>query len=287
MLKENMKAYTERFIDMSFELLHSLGWKILVAIAILIIGKYVIKVLRRTIVKVLEKREVDAAVTCFVSSIVNALLWVMVLIAALSQIGVQTTSFIAILGAAGLAVGLALQGSLSNFAAGFLIILFRPFKVGDAVETAGVFGVIRSINLTSTEIISFDNKKFVIPNSQVMNGVIMNVSAEDLRRVDIVLKISLRSDVTLAKSVALKVIDNHPLVLKNDDPRLVAINRANMVAMSGISRDCLDITIRAWGENTNYWTLFFDLHEQLKIEYDNHKIEFPLPQMAVEVNNKP
>ena len=273
-----MKELIDGLLTAEYNAFTTFGLKILLAILIIIISKFVIKYINKMIKKIFEKRHVDAAVGSFVASLSNAVLWVIVLIIALSHLGVQTTSFIAVLGAAGLAVGLALQGSLSNFAAGFLIILFRPFKVGDLVEISSILGIVKSISLFNTEMASLDNKKIIIPNSQVMNNVITNITAEDFRRVDFLFRTALNSDLQQVKHLISDVILKHELIIKDDPTKPIFIR------MTCINRDSLDFTARAWVLTQDYWQVYFDITEQIKIEFDNNNIIIPLPQM--EVRNK-
>jgi len=251
------------------------GMNLLVALAILLIGIFAIKIILKTIATLFAKRKLDSAVGTFIQSVLNVLLWILLIIIALSKLGVQTTSFVAILGAAGLAVGLALQGSLSNIAAGFLLIMFRPFSVGDAVEVCGILGTVRSIKLFQTEIISFDNRKHIIPNNQIMNNVLTNITSEPFRRIELLFSVSLDTNIILVKKVITDIISAHPLSIKNDDSMPI------IVRMSNISRDSLDFTVRVWSKTTDYWSLYFDLNEQIKISFDKNHIILPLPQMEV------
>jgi small conductance mechanosensitive channel len=190
------------------------GIKLIAAVVILIIGRIVVKSIKKLIVKLMNKRNVDPIVTSFASSLTYSALYIFVILAALAQVGIQTTSFMAIIGAAGLAIGLALQGSLSNFASGFLIILFRPFKLGDYVEAGGVSGSITKISVFTTEINTIDNKKIIVPNSQIMNGTITNYTAEKTRRVDMVFGVSYESDIKQVKEILTGIIEKHKLILK-------------------------------------------------------------------------
>jgi len=258
-----------------YTLLEKFGINILIALITLIIGKFVIQFLMKLTSRLFNSRGVDAAVASFVKSLLYALLWTVLIIMVLSKIGVQTTSFVAILGAAGLAVGLALQGSLSNFAAGFLIIMFRPFNVGDVVEVCGISGTVKSIKMIQSEIISFDNRLFIIPNNQIMNSVITNVTAEEFRRVDFVFTVCPSSNIQKVKDVIGGIINAHNLAIKDDNSKPVIIR------LSNISRDALDFSVRVWCKTPDYWPLYFDLTEQIKVDFDKNGIVFPLPQMEI------
>ena len=248
------------------------GIKIIAALAIFIIGKLIAKGIRKLIVKLLNKRKVDETITSFVSSLTYSALLIFVILAALSQIGVQTTSFMAIIGAAGLAIGLALQGSLSNFAAGFLIIMFRPFKIGDYVDAGGETGSISKISIFTTELNTVDNKKVIIPNSQIMNGTITNYSAEDTRRVDLTFGVGYETDIKLVKEILNRIIVDHKLVLKDPEP---------FVRLANLGDSSIDFKVRVWVKTADYWAVFFDLTENAKEAFDKENINIPYPQMDV------
>jgi small conductance mechanosensitive channel len=262
-----------------YETVATFGIKLILAIAILVFAKFVIKYFVRMITLVLEKREVDKAIVTFLSSLTRAFMWLLFIIVSLSTLGIQTTSFIAVLGAAGLAVGLALQGSLSNFAAGFLIILFRPFRIADVVDVSGIVGIIRSINMFSTELVTPDNRKIVMPNSQIMNGVITNITAEEHRRVDFLFRVSLDTDIEKVKAILHDIVSKHELVIKDESKPI-------FIRMSAINRENLDFTVRCWSLTSDYWTVFFDINEQTKIEFDKNNITIPLPQMVVSMKQE-
>ena len=248
------------------------GIKLIAAVAILIIGRIIAKSIRKIIIKVMDKRKVDKTISTFISSLVFSALYIFVILAALSQVGIQTTSFMAIIGAAGLAIGLALQGSLSNFAAGFLIILFRPFKLGDYVEAGGVSGSISKISIFTTDINTVDNKKIIVPNAQIMNGTITNYTAEKTRRVDLTFGVGYDADISKVKDILNKIIKEHKLVLK--DPE-------SFVRLGNLGDSSIDFTVRVWTKTEDYWAVFFDLTESAKEEFDKENINIPYPQMDV------
>ncbi|MBC8416390.1 MAG: mechanosensitive ion channel [Candidatus Cloacimonetes bacterium] len=253
------------------------GIKLIAAIAILVIGRIIAKSIRKLIVKVMDKRKVDKTISSFISSLAFSSLWVFVILAALSQLGIQTTSLMAVIGAAGLAIGLALQGSLSNFASGFLIILFKPFKVGDYVEAGGVSGTIYKITIFTTEYRTIDNKKIIVPNSQIMNGTITNYTAEKTRRVDLVLGVSYESDLKKVKDILMGIFQKHKLILKDPEP---------FVRLAEMAESSLNFKVRVWTKTEDYWTVYFDLTEQAKLEFDKNGINIPFPQMDVHLINK-
>ena len=262
------------FLEKLFELISGFGLKLLVALAILFFGKIFIKYIKWLVQKVFKKKQVDVAISSFVISLINITLWVLVLIGALSHLGIQTTSFIAVLGAAGLAIGLALQGSLANFAAGFLIILFRPFKIGDLVDVGGSFGTIHCINMFSTELKTPDNRKIIVPNSQIMNNTIINITSEETRRVDFTFNVAPSSDVQQIKEIINARLENHELVLKEPIP---------FIKMSNVTHSSLEFTVRAWCNTIDYWTVFFDITEQVREDFVRNNIGLPVPQSEIKV----
>ncbi|MCF7794208.1 MAG: mechanosensitive ion channel [Candidatus Cloacimonetes bacterium] len=267
----------ENILPKIYEWISAFGLKFLAALAILIIGRIIVNSIKKLIVKVMDKRHVDPTITTFLSSLIKTVLWVFVILAALAQLGIQTTSFLAVIGAAGLAIGLALQGSLSNFASGFLIILFRPFKVGDAVEAGGVMGMINQINMFNTEFRSFDNKKIIVPNSQIMNGTITNYTAENQRRVDLTFGVGYGSDIQKVKDILKSIINQHDLILKEPEP---------FVRLTELADSSLNFKVRVWSKTEDYWTVFFDLTETAKMEFDKNGINIPFPQMDVHIKNQ-
>jgi small conductance mechanosensitive channel len=220
----------------------------------------------------MNAQEVDPTLVSFASNLVNMILLVIVVIAAIGALGVQTTSFIAILGAAGLAVGLALQGSLSNFASGVLIIIFRPYKVGDWIEGAGVAGSVVSVQILTTILKTGDNKQIVVPNSKIMGDIITNYSANDTRRVDMVIGVSYDDDLDKTRSVLEELIAAEERIL--DDP-------APTIAVSELGDSSVNFVVRPWVNTADYWGVMFDLTEAIKKRFDKEGISFPFPQQDV------
>lgn len=251
------------------------GTKIVVALLIFIIGKWVAKKMRSVTEGVMKNREVDDALVNFGSSMVYYALLIFVVIAALGQIGIQTASFVAIVGAAGLAVGLAMQGSLSNFAAGVLIIIFKPFKIGDFVEMAGTAGVIENIMIFTTEMKTGDNKKVIVPNSSVLGGIITNYSANDTRRVDLVMGIGYNDDIDKAKGVLAELINADERVLKDPAP---------LIAVSELADSSVNFVVRPWVKSADYWGVYFDLTEAVKKRFDQEGISIPYPQQDIHLH---
>ena len=272
---KNKEVKMEENLELIQELVVLYGVKILMALVIFIVGKWIVKKLSNVVEKLMQKNEVDPAIRNFAGSIIYYALLVFVCIAALGQLGIQTASFVAIVGAAGLAVGLALQGSLSNFAAGVLLLIFRPFKVGDFVEIAGTSGVIQSIQIFTTELNTPDNKKVIVPNGGVISGNIVNYSANDTRRVDLVFGIGYSDDIDSAR----KVIEG---ILKADK-RVLEIPAAT-VAVVELAGSSVNFVCRPWVNTADYWDVYFDLTEAVKKAFDNSGISIPFPQQDVHMH---
>jgi small conductance mechanosensitive channel len=248
------------------------GINLVTAIIIFYVGRLGVNLITRGIRKVMDAQQVDTTLVSFVSNLVNMILLVIVVIAAVGALGVQTTSFIAILGAAGLAVGLALQGSLSNFASGVLIIIFRPYKVGDWIEGAGISGAVEDVQILTTILKTGDNKQIIVPNSQIMGGIITNYSANDKRRVDMVIGVSYDDDLDKTRSVLEELIAADERILK--DP-------AHTIAVSELGDSSVNFIVRPWVNTPDYWSVMFDLTEAIKKRFDQEGISFPFPQQDV------
>ena len=249
-----------------------LAINVAIAIAIFYVGKLVVGLIVRGMRKVMRRQEVDQTLETFVCNLVRIILMVVVIIAAIGQIGIQTTSFIAIFGAAGLAVGLALQGSLSNFAAGVLIVLFRPYKVGDFVEAAGIAGVVEQVQILTTILKTGDNKQIIVPNGQIMDSIITNYSANDKRRVDMVVGVSYDDDLDKVRSTIEELVAA--------DERILA-EPACTIAVSALADSSVNFVVRPWVNTADYWGVMFDLTEAIKKRFDKEGISFPFPQQDV------
>ena len=249
-----------------------LAINVAIAIAIFYIGKLVVSMIVRGMRKVMQKQEIDKTLETFVSNLVRMVLMVIVVIAAISQLGIETTSFIAIFGAAGLAVGLALQGSLSNFAAGVLIVLFRPYRVGDFIEGAGIAGVVEQVQILTTVLRTGDNKRIIVPNGQIMDSIITNYSANDTRRVDMVVGVSYDDDLDTVRSVLEELVAAEERIL--DDP-------ACTIAVSELADSSVNFVVRPWVQTGDYWGVKFDMTEAIKKRFDKEGISFPFPQQDV------
>lgn len=257
------------------DLLIQYGVNVISAILILFIGNLVVKGVAGSVANVLKKKEMDKAVVDFIHGLVRYTLFIIVLIAALSRIGVQTASVVAVIGAAGLAVGLALQGSLSNFAAGVLIVAFRPFKSGDYVEIGGVAGSVHSIQIFQTVLKSPDNKMVVVPNSAVIGGAITNYSRHETRRVDMVIGVSYKSDLQKTKRVLRETLEKDPRILKDPDMTIGVLTLAD---------SSINFVVRPWCKTSDYWAVYFDSMQAIKEALDANGIEIPFPQMDVHLN---
>ncbi|KQA98400.1 mechanosensitive ion channel protein [Vibrio metoecus] len=257
------------------DLLVQYGVNVISAILILFIGNLVVKAVAGSVANVLKKKEMDKAVVEFIHGLVRYTLFIIVLIAALSRIGVQTASVVAVIGAAGLAVGLALQGSLSNFAAGVLIVAFRPFKSGDYVEIGGVAGSVDAIQIFQTVLKSPDNKMVVVPNSAVIGSAITNYSRHETRRVDMVIGVSYKSDLQKTKRILRETLEKDPRILKDPDIR---------IGVLALADSSINFVVRPWCKTADYWDVYFDSMQAIKEALDANGIEIPFPQMDVHLN---
>lgn len=268
----------EGLLKQAPDLVMTYGLKILFAIIIFFVGKYFSGVAQKLVRKLLNSRKIDPTVVSFVSNLTWAVVFVFTVIATLGQIGVQTASLVAVIGAAGLAVGLALQGSLSNFASGVLMVLFRPCRVGDYIEAAGIAGTVDEITIFSTKLRTPDNKVIVAPNSAIMNGTITNYSASENRRIDLVIGVSYSADIALTKKVLTDILDNNQYVLK--DPSYT-------VGLAELANSSINFVVRPWVKTADYWTARFEILEQIKNALDAANIEIPFPQMDIHVKQLP
>jgi len=257
------------------EILTVYGLKLIAALAIFIIGKLLASLIKSGIGKAMAKAKSDPILISFTSNMVYAALLAFVIIAALGQLGIQTTSFIAILGAAGLAIGLALQGSLSNFAAGVLMIIFRPFKQGDFIEGAGVAGVVEEIHIFNTVLRTGDNKTIIIPNASLMNNNIVNYSSKPTRRLDLVIGIGYDDDIKKAKNVLSELMQQEPRILKEPAPTLGLLELAD---------SSVNFAVRPWVNSADYWAVHFDLLENIKLRFDQEGISIPYPQQDIHLH---
>jgi len=253
------------------------GIKILGAIAIYIVGKWVAQLLTKLFRKMLEKSNTDATLVKFLGDLVYFGLLVLVIIAALGTLGVNTTSFAAIVGAAGLAVGLALQGNIANFGAGVVLLLLRPFKVGDFVEAGGATGVVESIGIFNTTFKTGDNRIILVPNSNIIGGNIVNYSREPIRRIDLVIGVGYDDDLKLVKQTLEEILNSHPKVLKDPAPS---------VALAELADSSVNFNVRPWVKSEDYWGVRSELLETIKTTFDEKGINIPYPQLDVHLDQK-
>jgi small conductance mechanosensitive channel len=263
-----------QILERVWELVTIYGLKVIAAIAIFVIGRWVAKAVASMIRKMMRNAEVDQTLRRFVANMAYIALLAFVVLAALGQLGIQTTSFIAILGAAGLAVGLALQGSLSNFAAGFLMILFRPIRVGDFIEGAGTAGTVEEIAIFTTTLVTPDNKTVIIPNAALTGGNIVNWTVKGTRRVDMVMGIGYTDDIDKAKQIMADILAKDPRVLKDPAPA---------IAVSELADSSVNFVVRPWVKASDYWGVYNDTHEAVKKAFDAQGISIPFPQRDVHV----
>lgn len=242
---------------------------IISALAIFIIGRWVVSKLVKVIKTIMDKRDMDDALTSFITSILSFALTFMVALMAVEQLGVNTTSFFAVLGAAGLAVGLALKDSLSNFAAGVMLIIFKPFTTGNYVSCAGIEGSVEAITVFNTIFNTVDNKKIIVPNAQIYSGVIVNFSAKPTRRVDMVIGVSYDDDLKKAKALMEELLNNDERVLQNPAP---------VVAVDELADSSVNFVVRPWVKSADYWAVKWDFLQTVKETFDANGISIPYPQ---------
>ncbi len=249
------------------------GIKILSALAIWIIGAWAIRKITRLLSKAMDKSKYDESLKRFLFNLISWSLKILLLIIILSKLGIETTSFAAILAAAGLAVGMALQGSLSNFAGGVLILIFKPFKIGDLIEAQGVLGTVKDIDILTTKINTLDNKEVILPNGTLSNGIITNYTSEQIRRVDLSVGVSYDADLKQTKEVLLKMLENNPKVLEYPAPE---------VEVFELGEYSVNFIVRPWCKTEDYWDVYFQTVEGIKRSLDRAGIEIPYP-ISVEI----
>ena len=266
----------DKYVALGIEYGIEYSIRIMGAIAIFIIGKWIAKKIANFVGSLLDRGHVDVTLKAFIMSIINILLLIVVILASVKNLGVDTTSFIAILGAAGLAIGLALQGTLGNIGSGVILILFRPFEVGDTISAGGETGTVESISLFNTTLLTPDNKVILIPNGSVAGGSITNFSKKTTRRVDFVFGIGYDDDLKLAKSTLQKIVDEDSRILK--DP-------ASFIGVGELGDSSVNFTVRVWVKAEDYWGVHFDTNEKVKLTFDEKGISMPYPQMDIHLES--
>lgn len=262
----------EKYIEMVTYWVTTYSVKILAALLILVVGKWLARRLTNLISKLMEKNKIDITLVRFLDSIIYYTLMVVIVIAAAGQLGINTTSFLTIVGAAGLAIGLALKDSLSNFASGVMLVLFRPYRVDDYVDIGGVAGTVVSISLFTTELKTPDNQKVIVPNAGITSNIITNVTANPIRRVDLVIGIGYDDDIKKAKEVIRCVLAEEKRILPAPEP---------MIAVSELADSSVNFVVRPWVKTSEYWSVYFALTENIKLAFDANGISIPFPQQDV------
>ncbi len=245
--------------------------KVIAALVILVAGWWIIGMLMRAFKHFLSKKDLDPTLQKFLANLLGWTLKILLIVTVISQLGIATTSFAAIIGAAGLAIGLALQGSLANFAGGVLIMIFKPFKVGDLIEAQGVLGTVKEIQIFTTKLISPENKLIIIPNGALSNGTITNYTAEGKLRLDLVFGVSYDADIKQVKDLLTQIVTSHPKVLKEPAPTIRVVELAD---------SSVNFAVRPWVKPEDYWDVYFDLTEQIKLALDQAGIEIPYPHQV-------
>lgn len=266
--QEPIKSSLETIIP----LITSYGMQVLGAIIILILGKIASSLGAKLVRKGMKKAKADPALTGFLSAGVSIAIMAFAIIAALAKFGIQTTSFIAVLGAAGFAIGMALQGSLGNFASGVMLLIFKPIRIGDLVETSGYLGIIQEIGIFVTTMNTLDNKRIIIPNGAITSNVINNVNGNGTRRVDMTAGISYGDDMEKAKGILQGILESHPKVLSDPAPT---------VAVSELGDSSVNFVVRPWVNSGDYWTVWFEVTQRIKEEFDGKGVSIPFPQRDV------
>jgi small conductance mechanosensitive channel len=268
---DRMQGYVDTAVEMAMQY----GPKLILAILVLIIGLWIIKRVTNVVAKGMEASNTDATLAKFLRSLTSIILKALLFISVASMIGIETTSFIAILGAAGLAIGLALQGSLANFAGGVLVLMFRPYKVGDFVDAQGVAGTVAAIQIFNTVLKTPDNKTIIVPNGSISNGIITNFSTEATRRVDWVFGIGYDDDFEKARGILLNLFAQDERVFDDPEP---------FVKVSELADSSVNLTCRVWVNAADYWAVYFDTVEKVKTSFDAENITIPYPQTDVHLH---
>ena len=267
----------DAYLDSALQWLLGYGPRFIAALIIFTIGWTVAKILRRILRRALTRANFDETLSVFLSRLAYMLLLAFVVIITIQKLGVDTTSFAAVIAAAGLAIGLALQGSLSNFASGVMLIALRPFKVGDYIAAGGTAGSVSAIAVFATELLTPDNCKVIVPNSAVASGTITNYSAQETRRIDLVIGVGYDADLRKAKGVLERILSDESRVLKDPAP---------VVAVSNLGESSVDLVVRPWVRSADYWPVRFDLSERIKLRLDEEGITIPFPQRDVHIKER-
>ena len=258
------------------------GLKVLAALAIYIVGAWVIKIIRRAVRKGMEKKKRDAALTSFTESLLTITLWVLVIILAISALGVNTTSLAALLAAGGMAIGVALGGTVQNFAGGIMLLIFKPFKAGDLIEAQGFTGIVTEVNMVSTKLTTLDNRIVILPNGALSNGNINNISALPIRRVETKISLGYGTDFAAAREAILEILREDDRILDSTTPGAAD----PFVVLSRLGESSLEITVRAWVVAADYWGVLFDFNERAYKELPERGFRFDYPQLDVHIKQQ-
>ena len=267
---------TAKLIDFITQITADFGLRILYAVLIIFVGRWVVKLLLKIIKSALEKTSIEETVRIFVANLLNTLLMVIIFIAAINQLGIETTSIIAMLGAAGLAIGLSLQGSLANFAAGILIVIFKPYKVGDYIEAGSAAGTVLDIQIFSTVLKTPDNKIVIVPNGAIMKDSVVNYTDQATRRVDIVASCGYEDDIDKVKEILKDILNQEDRILAEPEPR---------IAVSELADNSVNFIVRPWVNSSDVLSVKYSILEQIKKRFDAEGISIPYPQRDVHIYN--
>lgn len=266
----------ESFISSLIEQGSHLGWTIIKAIIVFLVGRFVIKMINKLVRRILTKRDFDPSVKTFMGSLVNVTLMILLIISVVGALGVQTTSFAALLASAGVAVGMALSGNLSNFAGGLIILLFKPYKVGDYIESQGVGGTVKEIQIFHTILLTADNKNIFIPNGSLSSGIVTNIGKEPTRRVEWTFGVEYGSDYEHVKGVIESVLAQDARILGDPAP---------FIALSALADSSVNVVVRAWVKSSDYWGVYFETNKAIYATFNAEGIGFPFPQLTVHQAN--
>ena len=278
-ISEMLNISSERINDFTQSLIDggtSLGKRILIALVIFFIGRYVINLLKKLTRTLLEKQQVDPTIRSFVTSLINTTLMILLLISVIGALGVQTTSIAALIASLGVGIGMALSGNLNNFAGGLVILLFKPFKVNSVIECQGVIGTVKEIQLFHTIINTFDNKVVFVPNGALSSGVITNYSNENTRRISWTFGVDYGTDIEKAKAIITRLLVDDKRVFTDPEPFL---------ALTELADSSVKIVVRVWCKSDDYWNIYFDLNQKVYDTFNTEGVEFPFPQLTVHKAN--
>ncbi len=265
-------GHTDQIIEKLIDLSIAAGRNILIAILIYIVGRFLISLIQRVLNNMLTRRKVEISIQTFLKSLISILLNVLLIVSVVGTLGINTTSFAALLASAGVAIGMALSGNLQNFAGGLIILFFKPYKVGDWIEAQGVSGTVKAIQIMHTLVTTTDNKVIYIPNGAMSSGVITNYSNMETRRVDWIIGVDYGEDIDKVKSVINELIQKDSRILKDPAP---------FIALHALDSSSVNVTVRVWVKNSDYWNVYFEMNKNIYDEFNKQSINFPFPQMTI------